>query len=92
MDLRQRDAVSAEALEKLDERVAEAIDKLDEDKANDVAKAVRELRKELGDRVEKDEVTREAENELLAQILVVEDAVDAIPPGEGRDDEDEDDD
>ena len=92
VDLRQRDAVSAEALEKLDERVAEAIDKLDEDKANDVAKAVRELRKELGDRVEKDEVTREAENELLAQILVVEDAVDAIPPGEGRDDEDEDDD
>lgn len=92
VDLRRRDAVSAEALEKLDERVAEAIDKLDDDKANDVAKAVRELRKELGDRVDKDEVTREAENEILTQVLLVEQAVDAIPPGEGPDDEDRDED
>ena len=90
--LRGQDGLTARALEKLDEQAAEAAQKLREGQPDDAAKAVRDLRRELGDRVEKGEVTREAENAVLAQVLVVEAAVADVPRGERDDDEDEDDD
>lgn len=88
VDLRAQDAMTAEALEKLDERAAEAADKLRDGRTNDVAKAVRELRRQLRERVEKEEVTREAEHSILDQVLVVETAVNALPRGNRDEDDD----
>lgn len=102
VDLHGADELSGESLEKLDERAAKALEKLEEGKPNDAAKELRELRKELGDRIGEDEVSRAAADAILAQLLEAEAALEAVPRGNGDDgppedrgrddDEDEDDD
>ena len=81
VDLRSTDELSGEALEKLDERAAKAVERIQDGEPNDAAKELRELRKELGDRVEEDEVSRTAEDAILAELLEAEAAVDAMPRG-----------
>jgi len=84
VDLRGSDELSREALEKLDERAAKAVEKVQEGKPSDAAKELRELRKELADRVKEDEVSRTAEDAILAQLLEVEAALDAVPRDDGN--------
>lgn len=92
VDLRGSDGIDAEALGKLDERAAKAAEKLRDGDANDASKELRELRKELAERVDKGQVDPEAETAILTELLAIEAALDAVPRGEGKGrDEDEDD-
>lgn len=90
VDLRSSDGISAEALDKLDERAAEALDKLRDGKPNDVAKELREVRKQLRDLVDKGAVTPQAEEAVLRDVLAAERALDAVPRAQGDDDDDDD--
>lgn len=98
VDLHGAGELSEEGLEKLDERAAKALEKLDEGEPNDAAKELRELRKELGGRIGKDEVSGSAADAILTQLLEAEAALDAVPrnngdngpPGDrGRDEDDD---
>jgi hypothetical protein len=61
-----------------DERLAKALEKLRDDKPRDVAKELREFRKDLTDLVRKEEVSPAAEQAILEGLLEVERTVDDV--------------
>lgn len=91
VDLRSDGLLGAEAVQKLDERLAKAIEELDDGEPGEVAKELREFRKELAKRADEGEVEPEAETALLATLLEVEAALAEVPRDQDDDDDDDDD-